>query len=97
MPSESSQGQATSKASRTFVADQRAKKTLIITDRGVAKAGLFFRPQALLVASGVKIAVIDTTPSSIIMMPEDELKVGIVSPKLMPDFVIAEPELTIGR
>ena len=29
-------------------------------------------------------------------MPEDELKVGIVSPKLMPDCVILDPQMSIG-
>lgn len=29
-------------------------------------------------------------------MPEDELKVGIVSPKLMPDCVILDPLMTLG-
>jgi alcohol dehydrogenase len=38
----------------------------------------------------------ETTPNSIILVPEDELKVGIVSPKLMPDCVILDPELTVG-
>ena len=38
----------------------------------------------------------ETTPNSILLVPEDELKVGIVSPKLMPDCVILDPELTVG-
>jgi len=38
----------------------------------------------------------ETTPNSIVLVPEDELKVGIVSPKLMPDCVILDPELTVG-
>ena len=38
----------------------------------------------------------ETTPNSIILVPEDELKVGIVSPRLMPDCVILDPELTVG-
>jgi alcohol dehydrogenase class IV len=38
----------------------------------------------------------ETTPNSIVLVPEDNLKVGIVSPKLLPDCVILDPELTIG-
>src|SRR5471032_619544 len=38
----------------------------------------------------------ETTPNSIILVSEDEMKVGIVSPKLMPDCVILDPKMTIG-
>ena len=38
----------------------------------------------------------ETTPNSIVLVPEDELKVGIVSPKLMPDCVILDPKMTLG-
>ena len=157
------------------VADLGAEKVLIISDKGVARAGLIDKPKALLEAAGVKVSVLDdtppepdveqvnailsaarqheaqlvvgigggsamdvakivavllnndvslrdllnkapiarrgvptlmipttagtgseTTPNSIILVPEDELKVGIVSPKLMPDCVILDPELTVG-
>lgn len=161
---------------KDVVADLGAGKVLIITDKGVAGAGLIAKPKALLEAAGVEVSVIDTTPpepevdqvnailaaarphapelvvgigggsamdvakivavllvedvslrdlltgkakiarrgvptlmvpttagtgsettpNSIILVPEDELKVGIVSPKLMPDCVILDPELTIG-
>ena len=161
---------------KDVVADSGASKVLIITDKGVAGAGLIAKPKALLDAAGIEVAVIDTTPpepdvnqvnaildaarlyapqlvvgigggsamdvakivavllkhdvalrdllggkakivgrgvptlmvpttagtgsettpNSIILVPEDELKVGIVSPKLMPDCVILDPELTIG-
>ncbi len=161
---------------KDVVSDWGANKVLIITDKGVAGAGLIAKPKALLEAAGVEVAVIDTTPpepdvkqvsaildaarphapqlvvgigggsamdvakivavllveevplrdlltgkvkiarrgvptlmvpttagtgsettpNSIILVPEDELKVGIVSPKLMPDCVILDPELTIG-
>jgi alcohol dehydrogenase class IV len=37
----------------------------------------------------------EATPNSIILVPEDELKVGIVSPRLMPDAVILDPRLTL--
>ena len=37
----------------------------------------------------------EATPNSIILVPEDELKVGIVSPLLMPDIVILDPLLTL--
>ncbi len=37
----------------------------------------------------------EATPNSIILVPEDELKVGIVSPRLMPDGVILDPLLTL--
>ena len=160
---------------KDVVADLGARKVLIISDKGVARAGLIDKPKALLEAAGITVAVIDdtppepdveqvnailaaaqahaaqavigigggsamdvakivavllnndvslrdllnkapiarrglptlmvpttagtgseTTPNSIILVPEDELKVGIVSPKLMPDCVILDPELTIG-
>lgn len=38
----------------------------------------------------------EATPNSIILVPEDELKVGIVSPLLMPDVVILDPLLTLS-
>jgi len=31
-----------------------------------------------------------------VLVPEDELKVGIVSPKLMPDCIILDPKMTLG-
>ena len=37
----------------------------------------------------------EATPNSIILVPEDELKIGIVSPWLMPDAVILDPLLTL--
>jgi alcohol dehydrogenase class IV len=159
----------------SVVTDLGGKKALIVTDRGVAGAGLIVRPQSLLAAAGIEVAVIDTvppepdvdqvnavlaaarpltpqvvigigggsamdaakvvavllgndlplrdllkqtpivrrgasavmipttagtgsetTPNSIVLVPEDKLKVGIVSPKLLPDCVILDPELTIG-
>lgn len=157
------------------VADFGASRVLIISDKGVARAGLIDRPKALLEAAGVNVSVIDdtppepevgqveaifeaarkqscelvigigggsamdvakiiavllnnevslrellnkapiarrglptlmvpttagtgseATPNSIVLVPEDELKVGIVSPKLMPDCVILDPKMTIG-
>ena len=158
-----------------IAADLGAKNALIISDKGVAGAGLLDRPQALLKAAGASVKVIDNTPpepdvsqveaileaargtdwnlvvgigggsamdvakivavmlgnevklrdllnkapiprrgvptvmvpttagtgseatpNSIILVPEDELKVGIVSPKLMPDCVILDPQMTLG-
>lgn len=159
-----------------IVADSGAASALIISDQGVARAGLLARPQALLEAAGVAVTVIDTTPpepeveqveailaaaraqsyglvvgigggsamdvakivavllsndvalrdllrgkatiarrgvptlmipttagtgseatpNSIVLVPEDELKVGIVSAKLMPDCVILDPKMTVG-
>ena len=38
----------------------------------------------------------EATPNSIILVPEDELKIGIVSPYLLPDAVILDPLLTLG-
>ena len=161
---------------KDVVADVGATKVLIITDKGVAGAGLIEKPKAILENAWVGVAVIDntppepdveqvnailaaarphapqlvvgigggsamdvakivamllqedialrdlltgkariarrgvptlmvpttagtgseTTPNSIILVPEDELKVGIVSPRLMPDCVILDPELTVG-
>jgi alcohol dehydrogenase class IV len=37
----------------------------------------------------------EATPNAIFLVPEDELKVGIVSPQLMPDGVILDPLLTL--
>ena len=37
----------------------------------------------------------EVTPNSIVLVPEDELKVGIVHPRLVPDAVILDPALTV--
>jgi alcohol dehydrogenase class IV len=160
---------------KEVVADFNARNILIISDKGVAGAGLISRPQALLEETGASVSIIDdtppepsveqvesilaaaqgtawdlvigigggsamdvakivavmlnndvklrdllnkapiprrgiptvmvpttagtgseATPNSIILVPEDELKVGIVSPKLMPDCVILDPQMTLG-
>ena len=160
---------------KDVVADLGASSALIVTDKGVAGAGLVTSPKALLEAAGATVAVIDstppepdvdqvdaivaqarkhapdlvvglgggsamdvaklvavllrnevslhelvnktpiarrgvptlmipttagtgseTTPNSIVLVPEDELKVGIVSPRLMADYVILDPELSVG-
>jgi len=158
-----------------IVKDYCAARVLIISDKGVARAGLIERPKALLEAAGIVVTILDdtppepeveqanaifaaaknsgcdmvvgigggsamdvakliavllnndvtlrellnkapiarrglptlmipttagtgseTTPNSIVLVPEDELKVGIVSPKLMPDCVILDPKMTLG-
>lgn len=158
-----------------IVKDYGASRVLIISDKGVARAGLIERPKALLEAAGIAVTILDdtppepeveqanaifsaaknascdmvvgvgggsamdvakliavllnndvtlrellnkapiarrglptlmipttagtgseTTPNSIVLVPEDELKVGIVSPKLMPDCVILDPKMTLG-
>ena len=158
-----------------IVKDYGASRVLIISDKGVARAGLIERPKVLLEAAGIAVTVLDdtppepeveqanaifteaknsgcdmvvgigggsamdvakliavllnndvtlrellnkapisrrglptlmipttagtgseTTPNSIVLVPEDELKVGIVSPKLMPDCVILDPKMTLG-
>jgi len=38
----------------------------------------------------------EATPNSIVLVPEDELKVGIVSARLMPDCVILDPKMTVS-
>ena len=160
---------------KEVVADFNARNVLIISDKGVAGAGLIARPQALVEEAGASVSIIDdtppepsveqvesilaaaqgtawdlvigigggsamdvakivavmlnndvklrdllnkapiprrgiptvmvpttagtgseATPNSIILVPEDELKVGIVSPKLMPDCVILDPKMTLG-
>lgn len=160
---------------KEVVADFNARNILIISDKGVAGAGLISRPQALLEETGASVSIIDdtppepsveqvesilaaaqgtawdlvigigggsamdvakivavmlnndvklhdllnkapiphrgiptvmvpttagtgseATPNSIILVPEDELKVGIVSPKLIPDCVILDPQMTLG-
>ena len=168
-------GQGSIVGIKDIVADRGTKKALIVTDKGVAGAGLVAAPKALFETAGATVAVIDstppepdvnqvdaivaearqhapdlivglgggsamdvakivavlltnnvslrelvnkapivrrgvptlmipttagtgseTTPNSIVLVPEDELKVGIVSPKLMADYVILDPELTVG-
>ena len=158
-----------------IVKDYGASRVLIISDKGVARAGLIERPKALLEAAGIAVTILDdtppepeveqanaifaaaknsacemvigigggsamdvaklvavllnndvtlrelldkapiqrrglptlmipttagtgseTTPNSIVLVPEDELKVGIVSPKLLPDRVILDPKMTLG-
>lgn len=158
-----------------IVKDYGASRVLIISDKGVARAGLIERPKALLEAASIAVTILDdtppepeveqanaifaaaknascdmvigvgggsamdvakliavllnndvtlrellnkapiarrglptlmipttagtgseTTPNSIVLVPEDELKVGIVSPKLMPDCVILDPKMTLG-
>lgn len=37
----------------------------------------------------------EATPNSIILVPEDALKIGIVSPYLLPDLVLLDPLLTL--
>ena len=161
---------------KDVAADLGATRALIISDQGVARAGLLAKPKALLEAAGVTVSVIDSTPpepdvaqveailasasaqsydlvvgigggsamdvakivavllasdvalrdllrgkatiagrgvptlmvpttagtgseatpNSIVLVPEDELKVGIVSAKLIPDCVILDPEMTVG-
>ncbi|MFM2404075.1 MAG: hypothetical protein RL223_1955 [Pseudomonadota bacterium] len=161
----------------TLAAEWRASRVLIISDRGVARAGLVEPARAALAAAGCQVQVIDSTPpepevadveavlaearrggdhqlvvgigggsamdvakivavllahpldlralldkrqtlaarglptfmvpttsgtgseatpNSIILVAEDELKVGIVSPLLMPDAVILDPALTVS-
>lgn len=38
----------------------------------------------------------EATPNSIILVPEDDLKIGIVSPRLLPDAVILDPLLSLS-
>lgn len=38
----------------------------------------------------------EVTPNAIVLVPEEELKIGIVSSKLMPDCVILDPLMTVG-
>ncbi|HHW03059.1 MAG TPA: iron-containing alcohol dehydrogenase [Thermoanaerobacterales bacterium] len=37
----------------------------------------------------------EATPNAIVLVPEEKLKVGIVSSKLIPDYVILDPSLTV--
>ena len=47
---------------KEVVADFNAKNILIISDKGVAGAGLISRPQALLEETGASVSIIDDTP-----------------------------------
>jgi alcohol dehydrogenase class IV len=158
-----------------LAAEFGARRVLIVSDKGVARAGLVEAPRAALAAAGIAVTVIDdvppepeaqhadatvaaaraaggadlvigigggsamdvaklvavmlahpvtlsqllakaaipgrglpsvmvpttagtgseATPNSIVLVPEDELKVGIVSPRLVPDAVILDPLLTL--
>ena len=158
-----------------LAAEFGAKRALIVSDKGVARAGLVDAPRAALTAAGIAVTVIDdvppepeakdaqatieaacaaggvdlvigigggsamdvaklvavmlahpvtlsqllaktaipgrglpsimvpttagtgseATPNAIVLVPEDELKVGIVSPRLVPDAVILDPLLTL--
>jgi alcohol dehydrogenase class IV len=158
-----------------LVADLGARRVLIVSDQGVAAAGLVDRPRQLLAGAGIEVRVLDdtppepearhveaiyttarvgggadlvvgigggsamdvaklvavllaqpvslaelvnkapiaarglptvmipttagtgseATPNAIVLVPEDELKVGIVSPRLVPDAVILDPLLTL--
>jgi alcohol dehydrogenase class IV len=158
-----------------LVKDFGGRRVLIVSDQGVARAGLVDRPRQALVAGGIAVTVLDdtppepevahveallaaakaaggadvvvgigggsamdvakvlavllaqpvtlsgllakepiksrglptvmvpttagtgseATPNAIFLVPEDELKVGIVSPQLMPDGVILDPLLTL--
>jgi alcohol dehydrogenase class IV len=158
-----------------LVEDLGGRRALIVSDQGVARAGLVDRPQRILAAAGVAVTVLDetppepevkhvealfaaakaaggadvvvgigggsamdaakilavllahpvtlsallakepirrrglptvmvpttagtgseATPNAIFLVPEDELKVGIVSANLMPDGVILDPLLTL--
>lgn len=37
----------------------------------------------------------EATPNAIVLVPEEKLKIGIVSSKLIPDYVILDPRLTV--
>jgi alcohol dehydrogenase class IV len=158
-----------------LVADLGARRVLIVSDQGVAAAGLVDRPRQLLAGAGIEVRVLDdtppepevrhveaiytaaragggadlvvgigggsamdvaklvavllaqpvslaelvnkapiatrglptvmipttagtgseATPNAIVLVPEDELKIGIVSPRLVPDAVILDPLLTL--
>ena len=158
-----------------LAAELGTRRVLIISDKGVAQAGLIAAPQAALKAAGLEVTVLDdtppepevrhaeatlaaaraaggtdlvvgigggsamdiaklvavllkhpvtlrellnkapiparglpsimvpttsgtgseATPNSIVLVPEDESKVGIVSPNLLPDAVILDPLLTL--
>ena len=38
----------------------------------------------------------EATPNAIVLVPEDELKVGIVNEKMLPDYVILDPVMTLN-
>ncbi len=80
-----------------------AKIVAVLLDNDVALRDLL-RGKATIARRGVPTLMVPTTagtgseatPNSIVLVPEDELKVGIVSPKLMPDCVILDPCLCVG-
>ena len=51
-----------------IVKDYGASRVLIISDKGVARAGLIDRPKALLEAAGIAVSILDDTP------PEPEVE-----------------------
>ena len=96
-------------AIKDFVAEYNLKTALINTDQGVWNTGLVDRPQELLDGAkieknGVPTLMIPTTAgtgseatqNAIFLVPETESKVGIVSSKLVPNWAILDPRLTVG-
>jgi alcohol dehydrogenase class IV len=159
---------------KSIIAEEKAERVLIITDKGVWNAGLVERPAEILRSCGCKVEIIDNTPpepeasqidemfksisgadfqmvigigggssmdaakiisvlmtnggsvreilgtdkvankgvpklmipttagtgseatpNAIVLVPEEKLKIGIVSNKLIPDYVILDPSMTV--
>ena len=69
---------------KDIVIDLGAKKALIVTDKGVAGAGLVAAPKALFETAGATVAVIDST------RPLDEVKAQIRAA------LVARPQLQLA-
>ena len=80
-----------------------AKLVSLLLTNGVELAALV-KGKASITRRGVPTLMVPTTagtgseatPNAIVLVPEEELKVGIVSDKMVSDCVILDPEMTVG-
>jgi alcohol dehydrogenase len=80
-----------------------AKLVSLLLTNGVELADLV-KGKASITRRGVPTLMVPTTagtgseatPNAIVLVPEEELKVGIVSDKMVSDCVILDPEMTVG-
>lgn len=80
-----------------------AKLVSLLLTNGVELSDLV-KGQAKITKRGVPTLMVPTTagtgseatPNAIVLLPEEELKVGIVSDKMVSDCVILDPTLTVG-
>ncbi|MFH2114845.1 MAG: iron-containing alcohol dehydrogenase [Spirochaetota bacterium] len=66
-------------------------KTANLAEQGVKARGIPYIAVPTTAGTGA-----EATPNAIIMFPDRNLKIGIVSPHFIPDRVLLDPELTLG-